>query len=70
MTTLIDCTKLPIVTAENAKVGGLYKFCSGYMVLTSVYEPSREEIAEHELTYNVRCEWIDFNGNTGGCGLA
>ena len=67
---LIDCSKLPIVTAENAKVGGLYKFAGGYMVLTSVYEPTREEIAEHELIYNVRCTWIDFNGISGGCGLA
>ena len=61
--------ELPVLNKSNAIVGNLYKFCSGYMILTKIYEASPEEIEEFELYHHTRYEAYSFTGHFIGAGL-
>lgn len=58
----IDVDALPVLAFNNAVVGGLYRWCEGWQIVTRIYSITEEEAAEDHLCYLDRYESIDSFG--------
>lgn len=54
---------LPVLSLENAKIGGLYRFGDGRQRVINIYKITDEYAKEHQLYSLNRVKTIDFNDN-------